>query len=332
MDLVPKRRDLGEFELIAECLAPLAQAEPGALGLLDDAAVLDIPADMRLVVAADMAVEGVHYNDDDPPQLIARKLLRYNLSDLAAMGAEPRAYLLTLAKPHSRSSDWVAGLAEGLAVDQEEFAITLVGGDTTATAGPACLSITVLGLVKEGCELRRSGARPGDALFVSGTIGDGALGLLALRGKLEGLDAAELAWLVGRYQLPEPRLALGRALAGVASATIDISDGLVADLEHICSASSVGAAIEVQNVPLSPSGARAISGDEGLRATALTGGDDYELLFSVPPGAVGSLEAIEQSTGISVSRIGSVQSGSTVEVTGHDGKSLDIEESGFRHF
>ena len=180
---MPKRLELNEFELIAKHLAPLARSEPGALGLLDDAAILDIPANNQLVAAADMAVEGEHFNADDPAPLIARKVLRYNLSDLAAMGAAPLSYLLTLAKPKTRSTEWVAALAEGFAVDQATYGITLVGGDTTGTAGPACLSVTVLGLVEPGSEIRRSGAKPGDVIFISGTIGDAGLGLLAIQGR-----------------------------------------------------------------------------------------------------------------------------------------------------
>ncbi|MBX6376419.1 MAG: thiamine-phosphate kinase, partial [Acetobacteraceae bacterium] len=198
-----------EFALIARHFRPLAG--PGALDLQDDAALLDPPAGRQLVLAADAMVEGVHYLATDPPEMVGRKLLRVNLSDLAAMGAEPLGYLMTTTLPRGVEDSWIARFVAGLAEDQRAFGIALLGGDTTATPGPACLSLTIIGTVPPGAALPRAGAQPGDGVWVSGTLGDGALGLRVLRGELPGDAEGHLA---RRYRLPEPRLALGQALRG----------------------------------------------------------------------------------------------------------------------
>ena len=226
---------MDEFALIAEYLAPLAALRPGAFGLADDAALVPAPPGRDLVASADALVAGVHFRERDPPDTVAARALRCSLSDLAAMGAEPYGYLLTLALPHGVDAEWMAAFASRLARDQAEFSIALLGGDTVATPGPLTVSLTVLGFAEPERLLRRSGARAGDAVCVSGVIGDAALALAIP-------DAAEA--LRARYRAPEPRLALGRALAGNASAAIDVSDGLVADLGHVCVASGVGARLD----------------------------------------------------------------------------------------
>ena len=329
---MPRSPELDEFALIARHFAPLARTHPGSLGLLDDAALLDIEAGQRLVVTSDMALEGVHFGADDPPELIGRKVLRYNLSDLAAMGAAPLAYVLSLAKPEARSSEWVGALATGLGRDQEEFGIALVGGDMTLSPGPAVLSITALGQVPADGGLLRSGAQPGDAVVVSGTIGDAALGLLVKQGGISEPAASDVEYLVGRYRLPEPRVRLGQALGGIASAAIDVSDGLVADLGHIADASGVGATIDAERVPLSPAAQRALARDGRLLAKVITGGDDYELLFSVPGDRIGQIEALGPDIGVAVTRIGSIVEGSGVQMIGEDGRPLAFERQGYRHF
>jgi thiamine-monophosphate kinase len=289
-----------EFALIARHFRPLAG--PGALGLGDDAAVLTVPAGRELVIAADALVAGVHFLPDDPPDLVARKLLRTNLSDLAAMGAAPLGYLVTVSVPKDTGDAWFAGFAAGLAADQAAFGLTLLGGDTTSTPGPVSLSLTILGTVAPGTALRRNGARPGDGVWVSGTIGDGALGLLSATRRLDDPTGA----LLDRYRLPRPRLALGLALHGIATAAMDVSDGLVQDLGHICRASALGAEIEAGLVPLSEA-ARAAG--PALLETCLTGGDDYELLLAVPQAHEAALREAARATGIAVTRIGIFREG-----------------------
>jgi thiamine-monophosphate kinase len=312
-----------EFELIARYFRPLAAAE-GALGLADDAALLDVPAGERLVATADALTAGVHFLPGDPPDLIARKALRVNHSDLAAMAARPLAYLLTVAFPADVGEDWIARFAGGLAQDQAEFGIALLGGDTTATPGPLSLSITALGLVARGQELRRSGAKAGDLVAVSGTIGDAALGLARLQGRL-GKVAGE-AELVARYRLPQPRLDLARKLVGLARAGLDVSDGLIGDLGHICEASGVGAVIQAQRVPLSTPARRVLAREPQRLASLITGGDDYELLFSLPEGRESEL------AGLPVTVVGRMETGPGVRVLDGAGRPMALGAGGFRHF
>ena len=317
---------LGEFELIDRVLKPLARGCPGALDLTDDAALVDVPAGQQLLVAKDAVVADVHFLADDPPDLIAGKLLRVNLSDLAAMGAEPLGYLTALARPKHITDAWLRRFAAGLMVDQQRFGCHLLGGDTTSTHGPLTLSLTILGLVPRGAALLRSGAKAGDDLWVSGTLGDAALGLRVLRG-LAATEDETLA-LVDRYRTPRPRLALGRALRGLATAAIDVSDGLVADLGHICETSGVAATLEVASLPLSP----VARGIPGAREAALAGGDDYELLFTVPPARRGEIEALAATLGHGLTRIGRIEPGSGVRVIDPDGRERPLDRLGWRHF
>ncbi len=308
-----------EFRLIGAHFRPLAG--PGALDLTDDAAVFTPPPGRDIVIAADAMVAGVHFLPNDPPDLIARKLLRTNLSDLAAMGAAPLGYLMTTSFPRGTPDRWIAAFARGLAADQAEFGLTLLGGDTTSTPGPLSLSLTILGTIAPGTALRRNGARPGDGLWVSGTIGDGALGLLAARGEIDD------AWLADRYRLPQPRLALGQALVGIASACMDVSDGLVQDAGHLARESGCAIEIEAARVPLSPA-ARA----QNRLDLCLTGGDDYELLFSVPIEKENSLIAASRAKCIPVSRIGSFLPGAPhVTVRAPDGAALAFPRGGWSH-
>jgi thiamine-monophosphate kinase len=233
----------GEFEFIARHLRPLATAR-GALALTDDAALLEPAPGRQLVLAKDAMVAGVHFFAADPPGQIAQKLLRVNLSDLAAMGAAPLGYLLALARPKEITDAWLAEFCAGLAADNAAFEVPLLGGDTVSTPGPLTLSLTAIGELPRGTALLRAGARAGDDVWVSGTLGDAALGLKVLQGALPAAEPAR-AFLIERYRLPQPRLALGEALRGIASAAIDISDGLVADLGHILEVSGVGAELRV---------------------------------------------------------------------------------------
>lgn len=320
---------LDEFERIARFLAPLAADWPGAMGLADDAALVDAPPGQTLVVTADALVAGVHFRGDEPAELIAAKLLRVNLSDLAAMGARPLAYLITLALPVTVDDDWLGRFADGLAREQAEFGISLIGGDSVATPGPACLSLTAIGAVPAGRALRRDGARAGDRVFVSGTVGDAALGLIALRDGLDTLGEAERAWLIERYRLPRPRVALGQRLLGLAHAAQDVSDGLVADLGHICAASGVAAVIEADRLPLSPA-ARAALPAVGL-APVLGGGDDYELVFTVAPGDRRRVAGLAGELELALTEIGRIRRGRGVRVVDRDGREIPVPEPGYRH-
>ena len=321
---------LGEFGRIRRFFAPLAG--PGGLGLTDDAALIDCEPGRRLVVTVDAMVEGVHYLPDDPPGLVAKKLLRVNLSDLAAKGARPLYYLLTTALPASFGDDWVAAFAAGLAEDQRVFGVALLGGDSVATPGPATLSLTALGDVASGAEIRRAGAREGDRVWVSGTIGDAHLGLLVLRGDNLQLDPDERAALIARFQVPEPRTGLGPRLAGIAHAMCDVSDGLIADLGHICEASGVAAVVELAALPLSPPAARLAQRDPDLPARLATGGDDYELLFAAPPEATAALERLAAALDLRITPVGTIGTGDGVRLLGPDGSEIPVASAGWRHF
>jgi thiamine-monophosphate kinase len=311
-----------EFDLIARHFRPLAG--PGALDLRDDAALLAVPPGRELVLTVDAMVAGVHFLPDDPPDLIGRKLLRVNLSDLAAKGAVPLGYLMTISAPKSTPDSWFAGFATGLADDQRVFEIVLLGGDTTSTPGPISLSLTAIGHVSPGTAVHRFGAQPGDGIWVTGTIGDGALGLQVAQGRLSDPSGH----LLGRYRVPEPRV--GLAICGVASAGMDISDGLVQDLGHICRASGLAAALDSRLVPLSPA---VRSAGAHWMETCLTGGDDYELLLAVPPDREAALQAAAARSGIAVTRVGAFRQGEAlVMVLGPEGEPLALKTGGWSHF
>jgi thiamine-monophosphate kinase len=318
----------GEFELIAELFAPLAKA-PGAFGLLDDAALLGPREGQELVVTVDAVVEGVHFLPDDPPDAIAKKALRVNLSDLAAKGAEPAGYLLALVLPNTKDMDWLGAFARGLQEDQAEFGIALLGGDTAATPGPLTISITAFGWVPGGTMIRREGAVPGDRVFVSGTLGDAGAGLALLKGEAR---TARSEWLVARYRLPQPRLALGRELRGLAGAALDVSDGLVADLGHIALASKVRIAIDAAALPRSQA-LRALWG-EGNEAIvrAATAGDDYELAFAAPEAKREAVQAAAERAGVAVTEVGRVEAGQGVALLDPAGRALPVSRAGYSHF
>jgi thiamine-monophosphate kinase len=314
----------GEFEFIARRLRPLASA-PGALALVDDAALLEPRPGMQLVLTKDAMVAGVHFLRDDPPGQIAKKLLRVNLSDLAAMGAAPRGYLLALARPRAIEDEWLAAFCAGLAEDNAAFEISLLGGDTVGTPGALTLSLTAIGEVPKGKALLRSGARVGDDLWVSGTLGDAALGLAVLQDRLEVAEPVR-SHLIERYRLPRPRLALGQALRGLAHAAIDISDGLLADLGHVVEASEVGAELRADLLPL-------IAADlPGARGAALSGGDDYELLFAAPPSQRSAIARLAEKLGLPLTRIGAIQAAAGVRVIDSTGAEIHVERAGWRHF
>ncbi len=320
-----------EFALIARLFRPLAASYPGALGLTDDAGLIEVPAGRRLVVTTDAMVAGVHFLPDDPADLIARKLLRVNLSDLAAMAAEPLGIVLAAAFPRHLDAAWMDAFAAGLGADLQAFGVALIGGDTVATPGPLTLTVTAFGSVAPGCELRRSGAKAGDRVWVSGTIGDAFLGLAVLQDRLAA-PAGAAAELARRYRVPEPRCGLGPRLAGVAGAGMDVSDGLLADLGHICAASGLAAVVDAEAVPYSAAALAAIDGRPDLRLQSLGGGDDYELLFTAPPEADSALRRIAAETGVPLTPIGVMVEGSGVRLTDSKGRELTPPRSGYRHF
>lgn len=317
----------GEFELIRRYFAPLAKDFAGSFGLRDDAAVISPAPGCELVVTADAIVAGVHFLTEDPPASVAAKLLRVNLSDLAAMGAEPLAYVITSAWPRDLAEAWIADFADGLAADQERFSVSLAGGDTVSTDGPICLSLTAFGQVPCGQALRRNAAKAGDRLMVSGSIGDAGGGLSILRNRSEAPSAEARNYLVERYRLPEPRVALGPALRGIASACIDVSDGLAADLAHICEESAVGAIVRAEAVPISPH--RRALGDI---ASAWTAGDDYELLFSVKAERVGEAFAVAERCGVSLCEIGEITASTDVAFIDANGLDVTPATRGYTHF
>ncbi len=323
--------------MIERYFAPLSKGFPGAYGLQDDAAVVTPTPGQQIVAKTDAIVGGVHFLPDDPADLVAQKALRVNLSDLAAKGAVARCYMLDLIMPSSTTEDWVAAFARGLARDQETFGVHLIGGDTNATPGPLTIALMALGEVPSGQMLRRGGARAGDTIFVSGTIGDATLGLAALRGALPELDGAAVGHLIDRYRLPVPRVGLGPRLIGLASATIDISDGLVADLGHICDVSRLGAVVDAARVPLSDAARRAIGGDRTRLEAALTGGDDYEILFTAPPEAAGKVEQLSREIGLAITPIGEMcaepsDGRDRVVVLDEPGRPMELTQRGWEHF
>jgi len=326
----------GEFALIARYFAPLARGFPGAYGLLDDAAVIAPAPGCELVVKTDAIVGGIDFPPDEAADLVARKALRVNLSDLAAKGAIPRAYMLDLMLPHSIDEAWIAAFAAGLAQDQAEYGMHLVGGDMSATPGPATIAVMVFGETPVGKIIRRGGAHAGDAVFVTGTIGDAALGLAVLHGTMRNTDEEHAAFLVDRYRLPRPRSNLGPQLIGIASASVDVSDGLVADLRHVCEVSKLGAMIDAWRVPLSDATRAAVTYNPKLVATVLTGGDDYEILFTAPPAAMQAIVEVARATNVPITRIGRMVTSSddecNVSVIDVNGRPLALSSEGWTHF
>jgi thiamine-monophosphate kinase len=328
----PDGGPVDEFDWIDRCLRPLARDTPEAFDLLDDAAAVPARPGFDLVVSADAIVEGVHFRPDDPPDLIARKLLRVNLSDLAAKGALPYAYMLTVAWPSRFGWSQRRAFAEGLGVDQAVFGLKLLGGDTTATPGPLTASATIFGWVPSGAMVRRAAASIGDVVLVSGTIGDGWLGLAACAGST-GLDPQLEAWLANRYRLPQPRTGLSEALRAHAHAAADVSDGLIADAGRIARASGVRLALDLDRLPLSPATRAWLSSqpdEAAARVDLAAGGDDYEIVCTAPAGQAQRLIEEAGAAGVAVTEIGVVEAGegTTVRVGGAE---RPIVRAGWRH-
>lgn len=326
----------GEDRLIAKYFKPLATA-PGALGLTDDAAFCAPPAGCDLVLTTDAIVCGVHFLPDDPPETVARKALRVNLSDIAAKGAHPAGCLLTLAMPEGVAHGWLHPFASALQSDCDLFGCPLYGGDTVRTEGPLWVSITAFGTVPRGTMVKRAGAKPGDIVVVTGTIGDGALGLRLLQDpdhiERWSLSDEEAAHLAGRYRVPQPRTALADAVRMLASAAMDVSDGLAGDLAKLCEVSGVSARIDAPRLPLSPAAAKAMAAQPDLIEAIATGGDDYEILAAVPAGNVKAFHDQARAASIPVTEIGEVVEGhAPPQVIDANGKVLAFARGSFSHF
>ncbi len=325
-----RARRPGEFELIEKYFRPLA-AERGALGLSDDAALYRQRPNDDLVFTADMVAEGVHFFPDDPPESVARKALRVNLSDLAAKGAVPFGYLMSLALPADWTEGWIRKFAAGLKADQARYGITLLGGDTIRSPDGVTVSITAIGRVPKGRMVMRSGARPGDVVFVSGTIGDAALGLRLRQNRLEVSKGA--AHLLDRYLHPQPRVELVPVLRRYATSALDVSDGLVGDLAHVCEVSGVAAEVESLRVPLSAAARRAVVADFSLLSAILNGGDDYEILATVAASAAGGFTRAARAAGVPVTRIGRILAGKGPPVVKDAaGRVVPVAETSHAHF
>jgi thiamine-monophosphate kinase len=323
-----------EERLITRHFRPLA-THPGAFGLADDAAVLGIPEGFDLVITTDGVIAGVHFFFDDAPADIARKALRMNLSDLAAKGAKPLGFVMAVALPESTEDAWLAAFAAALGEDAGRYGCPLLGGDTDHTPGLMSISITAFGAVPQGRMVQRLGARVGDSVLVTGTIGDAALGLrlrgdrnLASRWRLTDAMAGHL---LARYLRPEPRTALAEAVLSFASAAMDVSDGLAGDLAKLCRASSLAADIDVAQVPFSDAAHTAIASRSTLVDTVLTGGDDYEIVLTVAPAKLQAFHAAAKAARVPVTEIGRMRAGDGAQFM-REGKPLVFARPAFSHF
>ena len=314
-----------EFELIARHFTkPAANA---VLGVGDDCALVDVTNGMDLAVSTDTMVSGTHFFPDVDPENLGHKSLAVNLSDIAAMGAMPYWAMLALTLP-SVDHEWLSAFAKGFFDLAAEYNVSLIGGDTTR--GPLTLTVTILGQVPTGAALRRNGAKAGNDVWVSGNVGDAALAVAHRHGKLV-LSERDYREAVMRLYEPTPRVALGQALRGMATSAIDISDGLIADLGHICRLSGVGATVELGSIPVSEIGARHFNDDAGLTAI-VAGGDDYELCFTAPANSRESIEDLTDVLGVPLTRIGQIKRGKGVSLLGTDGKPVKIDGRGYDHF
>lgn len=316
---------MNEHARIARYFAPLTVGEVGSFGLTDDAAVLTVPAGKQLVITTDSVIEQLHVMGGATPAQFAQKLMRRNLSDLAAMGATPWRYSLNLHTPTGLDDDWFAQFCTTLAQEQATFGLTLIGGDSTSGTGPIHTTMTCMGLI-DGPALRRHSANIGDAIYVSGTLGSAAFALHQLQQNLP--ISAELA---NRYHCPEPRLALGAALRGIATSGLDGSDGLLADITQLVTASAVGATVYRDALPLEETLRAVFALDETAWRFALSGGDDYELIFTAPPSAHGTLQTLAQTLTLPITRIGEITADSVLTLLDEDGNALPIPSRGWEH-
>lgn len=320
-----------EDKLIARFFGPIA-TDPGALGLKDDAAFIKPPAGCDLVLKTDAIVGGVHFFNDDAAGNVAAKAMRVNLSDLAAKGATPLGFLVSLALPNDTSDGWLSDFAKGLREDAATYKCPLFGGDTVRTPGPVMVSVAMFGSVPEGMIVKRSGAQAGDKVFVTGSIGDAALGLGLRNGAAWPLNDAQKDHLASRYLLPRPRNALAETVRHYASASMDVSDGLVGDLTKLCRVSGVAATIDATRVPLSDAAQAVIAADPAMLETAFTGGDDYEILCTVTPAKVDRFRVAAMAAKVAVTEIGIIEQGEGACFRDGEGTPLAFKHGSFSHF
>ncbi len=329
-------RVTNEERIVQDFLRPLTRETPEALGLIDDCALLTAEPGQQLVLKTDAVVAGTHFFADDAATDIGFKALAVAVSDLVAKGATPRFWQMTLALPEPPHSDWLTGLCAGFAEVQELTGIRLIGGDLVRTSGPLLISVTAIGSVAEGRMLRRGGGRPGDLVYVSGSIGDAVLGL-----RLRGADPASAGWplsagqrqhLVRRYLRPEPRLQLVPALRRHATGAMDVSDGLVIDFQRLCRASGTGGVLQTAAMPLSAAARTVVTADLALLTILATGGDDYEVLFTVAPAAAAGLAHDAAQAGVAVTQIGALTAGPDIVVLDVGNQPLRIGPAGYEHF
>jgi thiamine-monophosphate kinase len=329
-----EQAESAEDRLIARYFRPLATA-PGAFGLTDDAAVLTPPPGCDLVVTTDGVIAGVHFMPHDPPGMIARKVLRMNLSDLAAKGARPVGFLLSVALPVPTEEQWIAAFADGLGADATHYGCPLLGGDTDRTPGPLAMTVAAFGALPYGTMVRRTTAQVGDVVLVTGTIGDAALGLLKRKDtilvKRWQLTYEQSDYLSLCYLLPQPPTALAEAVRHHAAAAMDVSDGLVGDLAKLCRASGVAAEVDIARVPLSEPAEAALAADPTLIETILTGGDDYEILLTLPPQRLDAFRAAAQAADVAITEIGRIVAGEGARFV-RDGKPLSFAHPSYSHF
>ena len=331
------RETSGEEALIAEFWAPLAAGFPGAFGLKDDCAVIAPPAGTELVVTTDAVIAGVHFFPDAEPSAIAWKALAVNVSDLVAKGATPFAYVMSIALPEAPQRAWLEKFAQGLRAAQDAFGCQLAGGDTDRTPGPLSVSITAFGVVPAGDMVRRATARPGDHVYVSGTIGDAALGLAlrrdpAMRDRCR-LDEAASMYLDGRFSRPRPPVALVPVIRTCASSAMDISDGLIKDFDRLCRASGVGGRIEAPRVPLSDAAHAVLAAGDATLVDLMTGGEDYEVLATIPPERAGEFERRATEAGTRVTCVGAItEAASGVIATDAEDEAIVFTKTGWDHF
>ncbi|RDV01350.1 thiamine-phosphate kinase [Undibacter mobilis] len=321
----------GEDKLIARFFGPIA-TDPGALGLTDDAAFIKPPPGTEMVLKTDAIVSGIHFFPEDPADAVAQKALRVNLSDLAAKGAKPLGFLVSLALPKEIDEAWLSAFASGLREDAATYKCPLFGGDTVRSPGPIMVSVATFGSVPEGRMVRRAGAKAGDHVFVTGTIGDAALGLKLRQGASWPLDEKQREHLLSRYLLPRPRNALTQAVLDYASASMDVSDGLAGDLAKLCRVSKVAAGIEVARVPLSDAAQAAIAHDAALIEPALTGGDDFEILCTVSPANIDRFRVAAMMARTAIADIGVIGEGEGAVFRGADGQPMTFTRASFSHF